>query len=100
MRFGRWYALDEAEDSAPAEPGVFQIRLASGLIEYPTGKSAMIHYAAADDLRAATVAFAAEHAGRDWLCRHSLDVTGDPRPVYDRLVQRFAAQFGGPPRLP
>lgn len=58
MEFGQWYPLTAAEAHAPAGPGVL-VRVRTGLVEYPRGKSAMVHYQAADDVRAA-----ASRAGR------------------------------------
>ena len=104
VRFGTWYPLEEASAHAPAQPGVFQIRIDSGLIQYPKGKSAMIHYAAADNLRAAATAFADAHAGSNWLCRHTIKLSADSaqdlQPLCARLVDRFSRSFGSPPRLP
>jgi hypothetical protein len=102
MRFGPWYPLADAAHHAPAGPGVFQIRLAEGLRDYPTGKSAMVHYAAATDLRAATTAFAAAHADRPWLCRHTIEMTAadEARAAahHEQLVRDFTARFGSAPR--
>lgn len=104
MRFGTWYPLVEAASHAPDTPGVFQVRIASGLIQYARGKSAMIHYAVASDLREAIVAFAASHPTEDWLCRHCAEFSPSSRETpedhYERLRDRFTTQFGGPPRLP
>ena len=75
MKFGRWYPLAEAAAHAPAGPGVFQIRIADGLLDYPRGKSAMLHYQAAADVRAAASAFADRHGHRAWLCRHTIEMT-------------------------
>jgi hypothetical protein len=104
MPFGRWYPLTEAARHAPSEPGVFQVRLATGLIDYPTGKSAMVHYELAADVRHAATAFAAQHPDRDWLCRHTVELSpeeaDDPGAVYARLLRDFRARFGGPPEEP
>jgi hypothetical protein len=104
MRFGRWYPLAEASAHAPAEPGVFQVRVRSGPVDYPTGKSAMIHYGASLDLRTAVTAFAAQHPGTDWLCRHTIELTdagrAHPAQLCDQLLSRFSRQFGSRPRLP
>jgi hypothetical protein len=103
VRFGPWYRLADAARHAPAGPGVFQVRLEDGLVDYPTGKSAMVHYAAADDLLAATTAFAAAHADRSWLCRHTIEMTAADQataPAHcDRLVRDFTARFGVAPRF-
>ena len=99
MRFCAWYPLDEAAAHAPAERGVLQVRIGDGLLAYPSGKSAMVHYELADDVRAAAVAFARGHSGRGWLCRHTIEVgaADDVAAHHARLVRDFAARFGGRP---
>ena len=101
MTFGPWYPLPEAAAHAPARPGVYQVRLAQGLLDYPTGKSAMVHYGWSEtDLRAEVLAFAAGGAGvaAMLLCRHVEE--GYPRAAHDRLREQFIRRFGSPPRLP
>jgi hypothetical protein len=104
MRFCPWYPLSESPALAPAGPGVFQMRIRSGLIDYPTGKSAMIHYGASRDVRAAVAELAARHSDRDWLCRHSDDMTtaetSDPDRALATLVLQFERRFGAPPTFP
>jgi hypothetical protein len=104
MRFVPWYPLSEASAHAPSTPGLFQVRIASGLIDYPTGKSAMIHYGAARDVRRAVIEFAARHPERDWLCRHSAEMTAGeierPESTLDNLLLQFQRRFGAPPTLP
>jgi hypothetical protein len=51
MRFCDWIPLSESTATVPEEPGLFQVRLAHGLISYPGGKSAMFYYGYAADLR-------------------------------------------------
>ena len=101
MHFGRWYPLDDGARLAPAGPGVFQVRLAAGLRAYPTGRSAMVHYQVAADVRAAVTAFAAANPGRGWLCRHTVDLTPEDADDIDaffaRLVRDFRARFGTEP---
>lgn len=85
-------------------PGIFQVRIARGLIDYPRGKSAMIHYGWARDLRAAVRDFAAAHPGVDWLCRHAVELSARERELglegaFALLVDGFAQRFGTPPRL-
>lgn len=103
MRFGRWHALEEAAAEAPTGAGVYQVRIASGLVSYPTGKSAMIHYAAADDVRQEVTALAVRHAGRDWLVRFAEELSpreaADPGGILRDLVASFARRFGAPPDL-
>ncbi len=104
MKFGRWYPLAEVALHAPAGPGVFQIRVADGLLDYPRGKSAMLHYQAAPDLRAAAAGFAREHAGRGWLCRHTIEMSAadaaTPDAIADKLVRDFTNRFGRTPTVP
>ena len=100
MRFCRWYPLAAAAAHAPAGEGVLQLRVATGLVDYPRGKSAMVAYVCAPDVRAAAVALAARHAGEDLLCRH-LEAEGaeaiDAAAVYERLRGEFVRRFGVPP---
>ena len=104
MRFVSWYPLATAGEHAPPRAGVFQIRVASGLLDYPTGKSAMIYYACAPDLAAAVREFSASHTGRDWLCRHSDEMSpaelAHPERVLSNLLDQFERRFGSPPTLP
>ncbi len=104
MRFVPWYALADAAERAPASPGMFQVRVRAGLIDYPRGKSAMIHYGFGEDVRAAAAAFSAAHPGVDWLCRHAEDISpreiGDPEALCRRYIEQFRARFGAPPTLP
>ncbi len=105
MGFGRWYPLGEAEAHAPSGPGVFQVRLAHGLLAYPTGRSAMIHYGAAADLRQAVAELAREHAGREWLCRFADEASAGaaasaPDAMLAELVTAFRRRFGAPPGFP
>jgi hypothetical protein len=104
MRFCPWYPLSAAAANAPPSPGVFQVRVAAGLLDYPRGKSAMIHYERADDLCAATAAFAASHPGVDWLCRHTIEMSPrdveDVEALYAKVLGDFLARFGSAPRMP
>jgi hypothetical protein len=104
MKFGRWYALAEAHSCAPAEPGVYQLRVRQGLVEYPTGKSAMVHYGAGDDVRAALLELSTEHGDRDLLARHAVEMStierADPSAAARQLLDRFERRFGAQPTVP
>lgn len=102
MEFGRWYPLSAAADHAPAAPGVLQVRVRIGLLDYPRGKSAMVHYAVDDDVRAAAMALAAANPDADWLCRHLLKPCDRAAAVMlgARLVRDFTARFGAAPAPP
>ena len=101
MRFGRWHRLDQAAAEAPTGPGVFQVKVARGLIDYPTGKSAMVRYGAARDLRSAAAELAQANAGRDWLCRFSEEMSAreaaDPDAIVAELLAAFRRRFGAAP---
>jgi hypothetical protein len=97
VRFSSWYCAAQISEQAPARPGVFQVRV-QALITYPTGRSAMIHYAQAEDLRLAAGEWAAEFGSDDARYRH-LDELGSqtPQQVLDKLLTRFRARFGAVP---
>jgi hypothetical protein len=101
MRFGPWYALAEAGVHAPAGAGMLQLRLASGLGDYPRGKSAMVHYEHAASVAAAAAAWAAAHGSDGIVCRHLIetDATTDLAAFCAKLSGEFLRRFGAPPRL-
>lgn len=104
MRFGLWYPLPSASDHAPAEPGILQLRLATGLIEYPRGKSAMVHYSRVEDIRAAALALASAHMASEagLVCRHLIGIpeATDLGTFYAKLLGEFVRRFGSPPVFP
>jgi hypothetical protein len=103
MRFCPWYPLAEAAAHAPSGEGVLQLRIVEGLLDYPRGKSAMVHYEHARDVRAAALALAARHAGRGLLCRHLEIEPGDAVDfvaIYAKLHDEFVRRFGAAPEAP
>jgi hypothetical protein len=102
MRFCPWYPLDEATQRAPRQPGVYQVKVPAGLLDYPGGKSAMIHYGAGPDLAAALGAFASQHPGSGWLARHQADgrAAASPGALLAELLGQFERRFGSAPSLP
>jgi hypothetical protein len=102
VRFGPWYPLTAADAEAPAAEGVLQLRLAEGLVDYPRGKSAMVWYAHAPDVRAAAREQAAARgaaAGALW-CRHLIEIPDatDLGAFCAKLRAEFVRRFGAPPR--
>jgi hypothetical protein len=101
MRFCPWYPLSDAAAHAPAGEGVLQLRVASGLLDYPSGKSAMVHYEHAADVRAAATALASLHAGLDLLCRHLIEIAPgdavDLAAFHAKVREEFVRRFGSPP---
>lgn len=104
MRFGFWYPLGAAAEHAPAEPGILQLRLAAGLLDYPLGKSAMVHYAEVPDVRAAALALAAAHVdtAAQLVCRHLIEIpeATDLGMFYAKLRGEFVRRFGTAPAFP
>ena len=104
MRFCPWYPLAEASAPAPPAEGVLQLRVAEGLLDYPSGKSAMVHYEHATDVRARATALAAAHPAPPVLwCRH-LEIEGDERvdlaAFHAKVREEFVRRFGAPPAFP
>jgi hypothetical protein len=100
MRFCPWYPLADAAAHAPSSRGVLQIRVADGLLDYPSGKSAMLHYELTDDVRAAALRYQPAQPGL--LCRHTIEMTdadaGSLDTFHERLLRDFRARFGDLPR--
>lgn len=80
---------------------MLQLRLASGLLDYPRGKSAMVHYGHVPDVRAAAIAWAAEHGAEGIVCRHLIEVDDDSdfAATFARVSDEFLRRFGTPPRF-
>jgi hypothetical protein len=109
MQFCPWYPLAQAACNTPAAPGVWQVRLAIGLRDYPRGRSAMLKYGYSVDIATAAQAFSElhhQHAAL-WVCRHlvgNIDDATIPLPAadeleafYDKLLKQFSARFGAEP---
>jgi len=99
VRFGPWYPLTAAAEYAPAGEGVVQLRVAQGLIDYPTGKSAMVWYGHTTDVRTVALALARAHAGKDLWCRHLIEIADatDLAGFCAKLRDEFVRRFGTPP---
>lgn len=94
MTFGRWQKLAAA--TVPRRRGVLQARLAEGLVDYPTGKSAMVYYDADDDLSQALARLGARiPPGTDILVRFA--ECADPAGELSRKLDDFTRRFGAPP---
>jgi hypothetical protein len=103
VQFGAWIPLTMplADDQMPAGAGVFQLRVASGLLTYPRGKSAMVAYGGGADVAAALRAFVASPAGARaaqlgplWVRFAAPDGHSSAEAHLARLRERFVAQFG------
>lgn len=105
--FSEWHPLEAGATLAamPPLPGVIQVRRARGLERHPRGKSAMVLYAPAGDVRAwleahrekvAEEAAAAGVPGALWIRSRTV---AEPEAVCGELLDRFVARFGAPPTL-
>jgi hypothetical protein len=98
--FCPWYPLAEAARRAPAARGIYQVKLPY-LVDYPTGRSAMIQYGAAEDLRTALVALERAHGRSTLLARHEGAAEDqDVERQLEILLERFRRRFGAEPSLP
>lgn len=94
MTFGRWQKLAAA--TVPRRRGVLQARVADGLHDYPTGKSAMVYYDADEDLAAALARLGAViPPGADVLIRFG--ECANPTHELQRLLSDFERRFGARP---
>jgi hypothetical protein len=101
VQFCPWYPLCDAAQQTPAAANILQVRVAVGLIDYPRGKSAMIHYQRAENAREAAIILAQRWPGRDLWCRHLLEID-DLSPArlagyYATLSAEFLRRFGAAP---
>lgn len=95
MTFGRWQKLAAA--TMPRRRGVLQARLASGLNDYPSGKSAMVYYDADEDLgRALDRLGSVIPPGADVLVRFA--ECDAPVAELQRKLDEFVRRFGAPPQ--
>lgn len=104
-RFSGWYPAADALQYTPRAPGVFQVRKQRGLLAYPQGKSAMIRYGHAVDMRAALeremAHWRTNPAHTKWLCRHQVvDDEAAAKALYQQVLGRFVTRFGSPPQVP
>jgi hypothetical protein len=100
VSFGRWEPLDTA--AAPPGPGLFQARRAEGLIDYPKGKSAMIHYGADDTevgvaLNRYRDAVPPAERAHVWVRFAPPERHQSPSETLERSLRQFAARFGARP---
>jgi hypothetical protein len=101
VRFCPWYPLREAPQRAPATANVLQVRVADGLLTYPRGKSAMVHYQHAVDARSVAAELSDQWHDRELWCRHLIEID-DPSPDHlaaycAKLTAEFVRRFGAAP---
>jgi hypothetical protein len=102
VHFGVWHPISEASAVAPEASGVLQTR-AEGVMDYRSGRSAMVLYActeAGETLRGFVSGRGARDlersvsAGARWI---RFAQTATPRVELDRLLEGFVSRFGSPP---
>lgn len=98
--FCPWYPLAETHAYVPPAPGILQLRVRTGLLDYPRGKSAMILYQYCDDLQRKAADLTHSHQNHDWLCRHVSGSADEMVALYELVLERFIGRFGTPPTLP
>lgn len=105
--FSEWFPLDEegVARNAPVGPAAVQVRVAKGLLPYPTGKSAMVLYFYAEhDAKAALhrlLSDEIERPGARGLGPLWFRVLEGPnaREELERRYAEFLGRFGAPPRF-
>jgi hypothetical protein len=102
VHFGAWHPINEAGVNAPESAGVLQAR-AEGIMDYATGRSAMVLYACSppgETLRGfvggrgARQLRRAEAAGARWI---RFAEAPDPSGELERLLRTFQERFGSLP---
>lgn len=105
--FSEWYSLTfrDVDEHAPAGPAAVQVRRAEGLVDYPTGKSAMVFYFFAETSARAALArvfddelHEAGVRGHGELWFRTLEHPSAGRHMSERFDE-FVARFGAPPVL-
>ncbi|MFQ5651552.1 MAG: hypothetical protein ACE5IY_16575 [bacterium] len=100
MRFTDWVSLEHME-IAPSEPGLFQLKVQVGLLQYPLGKSAMFYYGYAEHLAYGLEKFRAEILPALEVDEEDLLVRWiTPEDTLGRFknhMDRFCASFGSLP---
>ena len=104
LGFSSWYELtdENLEANAPGQKAAIQVRRADGLVDYPSGKSAMVWYGIADD-----VAGVLRDQFADELDQPGIRGCGTlefryyagprPRERIEKVAKRFVQRFGSPP---
>lgn len=99
--FSHWLPLTSATpEEVPDAPGMIQVKLADGLVGYPSGRSAMVLYRAGPSCRDVASALCGElpWSTRGLSLRYRL--TDAPEALLARLHGRFVERFGASPSLP
>jgi len=101
MRFSNWKSFDDITETAPVDSGLFQIRVREGLLNYPSGKSAMFYYGFAQNLQRGLLKFQQEilpllEVNTDllfirWMAAPDIDTR------FQSLVNAFVTNFGALP---
>jgi hypothetical protein len=102
VHFGAWHPISDASTAAPEAAGVLQTR-AEGVMDYRSGRSAMVLYACsrADETlrgfvagRGARDLARAVNAGARWI---RFAEANDPKIEMERLLRGFVERFGSLP---
>jgi len=108
LQFSRWFELtqDGVAAYAPTGPAALQVRRASGLHDYPSGKSAMIWYGyAATNAREVLEKVFTEELQTPGLTEHGaqefrfIEGEEEARESLEKVASKFHRRFGSPPVL-
>ena len=101
MRFSEWKSLETISAAAPHDGGLFQIKIRDGLLNYPTGKSAMFYYGFATNLNCGLFKFRNEilpllEISMDALVIRWMSAV-DTETRFQSLLNSFVSNFGALP---
>ena len=97
LAWSPWIVLDaeNVEQLGPRSTGLYEVKVERRIVQYPTGKSAMIYYGCTND-EVLTLRDALE---RDWFAEDKEEVRSQWA-EYGDLVWRFALQDAPQPGTP
>ncbi len=101
MRFSEWKSLETISTMAPNDGGLFQIKVREGLLNYPTGKSAMFYYGFAINLNRGLLKFQNEILPLLEISTDALVIrwmsAADFETRFQSLLNSFVSNFGALP---
>src|SRR3990172_6338055 len=102
MKFCDWLSFNNIQTESPDQPGVFQVKIKKGLIDYPTGKSAMFYYGYTNNLNKGLAQFCTEilpvlNIDSDLIVMRWL-VVSDTETQFKKYMDLFLTKFGSLPQ--
>ena len=99
--FTDWESPAVAASAAPRRPGLFQVRVRDGMVDYPRGRSQLIIFCRADELAGGILAFRKqilskwEQTEEQVLVRWLHDEESISR--HEAVLRDFESEFGSAP---